>query len=352
MKRNILILITAFILAGLLAYPPTSLAQEKWDKNKAPMPTPRSHLCTSVVNGLIYAIGGGAGQIAAGNDVQTPVASFEVYNPATDQWTKKKDMSIARKWFVTIVVNGKIYVIGGRTAVERRGKKIEKTVASVEEYDPATDTWTKKADVPVPRDRGTAAFVNGKIYLISGGQNVGGLTPKVEVYDLATDTWADGTPIPTRRLRLSGGVLNGKIYVFGGFKKENHWVEIVEEYDPATNTWTRKADMPTPRWRLSPSTPAAGGRFYVIGGENNGQIVPSTEEFDPAKNVWTKRKKMPTPRDALATAVVKGKIYAIGGWDGNNVLGTVEEYTPDGWPFAVSPQGKLAITWGAIKTTD
>lgn len=61
---------------------------------------------------------------------------------------------------------------------------------------------------------------------------------------------------------------------------------------------------------------------------------------------------MPTPRFNLSTAVVNGKIYAIGGRLRDKLSATssaVEEYTPEGWPFAVSPQDKLPATWGEIK---
>jgi hypothetical protein len=38
----------------------------------------------------------------------------------------------------------------------------------VEEYDPATDTWTKKSDMPTARFALTSSAVNGKIYAIGG----------------------------------------------------------------------------------------------------------------------------------------------------------------------------------------
>ena len=59
MKRYFVILITAFILTGLLGYPSLSPAQPggKWSK-KADMPTVRSDLALSVGSNLIYAMGG------------------------------------------------------------------------------------------------------------------------------------------------------------------------------------------------------------------------------------------------------------------------------------------------------
>jgi len=54
----------------------------------------------------------------------------------------------------------------------------------VEEYDPAMDTWTRKADMPTARSALSTSAVNGKIYAIGG--YVGGGTPlsTVEEYDL------------------------------------------------------------------------------------------------------------------------------------------------------------------------
>jgi hypothetical protein len=74
------------------------------------------------------------------------------------------------------------------------------------------------------------------------------------------------------------------------------------------------------------------------------------EEYNPVTDTWKKKAKMPTARAWLSTSVVNGKIYAIGGSvDAVVPLSTVEEYTPEGWPFSVSPQGKLAMMWGQLK---
>jgi hypothetical protein len=42
-------------------------------------------------------------------------------------------------------------------------------MATVEEYDPATNTWTTKAPMPTARESlGLAAASNGKIYAVGG----------------------------------------------------------------------------------------------------------------------------------------------------------------------------------------
>ena len=342
MKRNFGIFILLLMLTGLLSSASMSLAQgDKWIKKKD-IPTARSELSASVVNGLIYVIGGWDGA--------QPLTTVEVYNSATNTWKQVADIPTARRRHSTSVVNGKIYVFGGFTTVERRGVKKQKTLSTVEEYDPATNTWAKKADMPSSRWALTTSALNGKIYAIGGATNVGGTTTLVEVYDPATDTWAKGTPLLDKRWALTSSVVNGKIYAFGG--EDFGPQPFVEEYDPATDKWTRKKEMPAPRKWLAPTSPAAGGKIYVIGGQDGNQPVSIVEEYDPATDRWSKKRNMATARPSLVTVAVKGKIYAIAGGGeaaGQQSFVNVEEYTPEGWPFVVSPQGKLATAWGTIK---
>jgi len=194
-------------------------------------------------------------------------------------------MSAARGWLSSSVVNGKIYAFGGASRYK------DPPLSTVEEYDPATDTWTRKADMPTARACVSTSAVNGKIYAIGG-------TP--------CNPWYRG-------------------------------LSTVEEYDPATDTWTKKADMPTGRTYFS--TSVVNGQIYAIGGltTRNNHLSP-VEEYDPATDTWTRKADMPTARSGLATSVVNGKIYAIGGWAvGSTNLSTVEEYDPN--PLVVDFNG-------------
>ncbi|MBC8233146.1 galactose oxidase [bacterium] len=339
MKTNFTFL-AGLVLIGLLGI--ASLATSaKWEK-KADMPTPRWALSTSAVNGKIYAFGGAAsGWLPAGYPPKV-----EVYDPATDTWEKKADMPNPRAWFSTSVVNERIYVIGGST--------FPIPLLMLEEYNPATDTWTRKADMPAPRSELSTSVVNGKIYAI-GGATENSIFPNVFEYDPATDTWTKKVDMPAPRAGPSTCVVNGKIYAIGGKTVVVSWqgLRSVFEYDPVTDTWTRKADMPTSRVHLS--TGVINEKIYAIGGVLLGPGPLSTVEiYDPQTDTWTKGVDMPTGRTDISANVVNGKIYVVGGATGfpQFALSTVEEYTPEGWKpdaFSVSPQGKVAKTWGEIK---
>jgi len=109
---------------------------------------------------------------------------------------------------------------------------------------------------------------------------VSGNMIEVEVYDPSTDTWEKKDDMPLPRT-TSTCVANGKIYAVGG-TNENSILSITQEYDPATDTWTRKADMPTAR---NTAITAVNGKIYAIGGiiVSGGEplSVPTVEEYDP-----------------------------------------------------------------------
>ena len=297
-------------LIVLLSISAMSRAQEGTWTKKADMPTARWILSTnsSVVNGKIYVIGG-----TTGNPNSAGATSIvEAYDPVTDTWTRKADMPTARWGLATSAVNGKIYAIGGNSGG---------AIGTVEEYNPATDTWIKKADMPTARSRLAAVVVNGKIYAIRG-DGVGDLA--VEEYDPAIDTWIKKADMPTPRFYLAASVVNGKIYAIGG---NAGGASIVEEYDPSTNTWTKKADIPG---RSRFSTSAVNGIIYAFGGSRGGigGSLATVEAYDPATNTWTVATEMPTARGWLSTSAVNGIIYTIGGArvTGGSPTSTVEAY--------------------------
>jgi RNA polymerase sigma factor (sigma-70 family) len=256
---------------------------DKWS-SKSPMPTARIiNSSVSVVDGIIYAIGGG-----------NMIPTVEAYDPKIDKWVKKADMNVGRNNLCTCVVNGRIYAIGGLG-----GNPAALTpLSALEEYDPVKDMWTKKSDMPTPRDSLCAAAVKGKIYVIGGesvfGADWGPGLSILEEYDPTTDKWTRKADMLTPRLGVTAVVLNDKIYVIGG-RDTKPFYPIVEIYDPATDKWTSAPNMQSPR--AFPGCCELNGKIYAIGGWNVDSALSSVEEYDPegkVSQVIPSRSKMPT----------------------------------------------------------
>lgn len=92
--------------------------------------------------------------------------------------------------------------------------------------------WSTKLPMPTPRKAlGVATGSNGKIYAI-GGENATNYLATVEVYDPATNTWVRATSMPTTRNALGAtAATSGKIYAMGGYNSTGY-LKTVEEYDP------------------------------------------------------------------------------------------------------------------------
>jgi N-acetylneuraminic acid mutarotase len=125
----------------------------------APIPIGGDHLGSAVVNGIWYTVGGEHDH----GTLYTQHSYVFAYDPSTDTWARKADIPIARSHIEggTFVINGNIYVMGGQT--DHLGM-----TADVEEYDPINDVWWKLAALPGVRKGVAGAFYNGQIFLIAG----------------------------------------------------------------------------------------------------------------------------------------------------------------------------------------
>ena len=271
------------------------------------LPGERILTADAEVNGIIYTIGGWAGD---GDQVFDTVFAFD---PVTNDWTTKTNMPTPRGQAAAAVVDGKIYVIGGAIDTDFTASNM------VEIYDPASDSWEAGTDMPAARWSPAAVAVDGKIYVIGGGTgDVLGdwsVYSGVQVYDPAGDSWDTAADMPTARANLSASVVDSRIYAVGGLS-ESGFSPKLEVYDPATDSWTIAADMPTPRGSLATAT--VDGKVYAIGGlaskgGNFASVAYEVEVYDPSNDSWEQSTRMPNARWGLGAAVVDDTIYLIGG---------------------------------------
>jgi N-acetylneuraminic acid mutarotase len=138
---------------------------------RADTPTPRSHMTVSAVGTKIYAIGGAA-RIVAGRSGEW-LALLEVYDSATDRWARAADLPTPRVVPSSSVVDGRIYVMGGefhrgKTSSTEELLRTTRTLSVVEVYDPASGRWTRGADLATSRGWFSTSVLNGKVYVVGG----------------------------------------------------------------------------------------------------------------------------------------------------------------------------------------
>jgi N-acetylneuraminic acid mutarotase len=292
----------------------------------ATMPLPRSEHAVAEFNGKIWVLGGyPPGRL--------PSDLVQIYDPATSRWSLGPRLPQPIHHTHVAAVGGKIYLLGGEIEGASTGKP-EKFVADTWVHDPAVGGWAKRAPMPTARGGGGKAVIDGKIY-VAGGRPPGGSA--FEVYDPATDIWEKLPDLPTQRNHLAMVALNGKIVVAGGRTGPGAMaerVDAVEIYDPKTRRWTKGAPLPAPRGGITGA--AHAGCMFVFGGEGERThvlgLTPNTYGYDPRANRWTKLPDLPIAVHGLkGSAVIDGRIFLPGGGitlGGNSGTNAMQVYRP------------------------
>lgn len=351
------------MLFGLLTTALLFMAVSNADANKwqiiSELPTLRTGFATAVVDGKIYLIGGTPFQNRRG---PYGLSTVEVYDPQTNSWEQVADMPTPRTKAKTAVVNGTIYVCGGYNGADNRLVNL-KFLDIVEAYDPQNDTWTRKQGMSGGRVGFGMGVVADKIYSMGGYVHLLDLEPEapwridlVEAYDPATDTWMKRAKMQRRRDGFGVGVVNNHIYAIGGSGwpqagPGGPFLKVIEAYNPKINRWEWKNEMPDPR--LAFSTVVLDDVIHLIGGFTWQNRVPqymaTVDTYHPETEEWNNIPPMPIPVLPFDAAVANGNIYVFGGTGENKVNFASVMVFGTGFR-AVTANDKLPTHWGALKT--
>lgn len=117
------------------------------------------------------------------------LASAEIYDPSTSRGYAANSMAQGRQRHAAVTLtDGRVLVAGG-IVLHKEHLHGFRTIASVEVYDPSTDTWSSADSMADARHNHTAALLpDGKV-LVVGGSNGARPLDSAEVYDPLTDAW-------------------------------------------------------------------------------------------------------------------------------------------------------------------
>jgi hypothetical protein len=294
-----------------------------------PMPKVTEQGATAVYDGTIYVIGG-APFIAPAppGDFHEP-NEVDAYDSIKKEWTAKRGMPVSMLGPIAETIGDKIYVV----AVRNFGYF---PINGLYTYDPLMDQWAAKPPRPTDKVAIAAATVNGLLYVIDGtitinpnGTDYGPSTlethSNLEIYDPATESWTAGAPLP---ITLDGGrtcVFSDQIYLFAGASGDDRSSREIFVYDTKSNTWTAKAPMPFARQGFE--CVVVDDHAYLVGGRAaDWSFVDSVDRYDPFTETWSAPTRLPTPRSELSAAAVGRRIFTINGHK-NIVVGGVNQAT-------------------------
>ena len=287
---------------------PVAWAQSTSDVwgERAPLLAARSEMAINTVGGRIYALGGYPGTRITTTEVQ-------VWDAQTDSWSLGPALPQPLHHTMTAVLDGRLYLIGGEAGNPSNTNAFQNGVYVLDEQ---AGAWLPRAPMPTQRSAGGTGVIDGKLYVVGGRPPHGA---DFAVYDPTSDTWTTLPNMPTQRNHLGVGAMDGKLYVAGGRfggGVGSEMTDILEIYDPATNTWTRGPALLAPRAGVASTV--ANGCLYLIGGEGNTSdprgIFDRNELFDPGAQSWRSLDPLPTPMHGLTgAAFLDGWIHVPGG---------------------------------------
>jgi Kelch motif len=305
----------ALAAIALLAPAPAGAAAEPSWRQLAEAPNPRQE--------VTYVALGSAAYLTAGNE-----RSQDRYDILTDTWQPVAPLPPA--------FDGLDHVGGvalGDTAVYAGGLMRWEypfpVAGPVAIYNPGTNSFSAGAEMPSPRAAGGVAAWNG-LLIYAGGIGPQGSVASVDAYDPGSNSWTHLQDLPRSRDHFQLVFAGGALYAIGGrvTSEGSHGILIDDlvavdrltlPADPAnlaSATWTAGVtELPTPRGGLGVA--AVGDCIYAIGGEVTGAPAPGvtgvTESYDTASDEWRELPPLETPRHGIEAAVSGQTILVAGG---------------------------------------
>lgn len=229
--------------------------------------------------GKLYVIGG----IQYGH-MSGAVNWFDEFDPETNTFKQMPDAPHARDHVNAVVVDNKLYLIGGRVSSRATGDDFNLTTSEVDMYDFVTGQWqtlSKTSNLPTPRAGANVVAVGDNI-LVIGGESGAQTTAhaEVELFNTNSQVWSS---LPQLELgRHSGGaaVLNDHVIAATGSGNRGGAPELgnFESLHFSAEKSDCEADAPLPTKLFAP-----------VSIDISGPMVTETDQVNPFTDyvMWT-----------------------------------------------------------------
>nr|XP_033802183.1 kelch-like protein 13 isoform X2 [Geotrypetes seraphini]XP_033802184.1 kelch-like protein 13 isoform X2 [Geotrypetes seraphini]XP_033802185.1 kelch-like protein 13 isoform X2 [Geotrypetes seraphini] len=254
---------------------------------------------------------------------------LRMYDEKAHEWKSLAPMDAPRYQHGIAVIGNFLYVVGGQSNYDTKGKT---AVDTVFRFDPRYNKWMQVASLNEKRTFFHLSALKGHLYAV-GGRNAAGELATVECYNPRMNEWSYVAKMNEPHYGHAGTVFGGLMYISGGITHDTFQKELMC-FDPDTDKWTQKAPMTTVRGLHCMCT--VGDKLYVIGGNHfrgtsDYDDVLSCEYYSPSLDQWTPIAAMLRGQSDVGVAVFENKIYVVGGYSWNNrcMVEIVQKYDPE-----------------------
>jgi N-acetylneuraminic acid mutarotase len=302
-------------LSSCLRYDPVSRA---WAPAASLVTGRFNHTVTLLGNGKVLVAGGLAGG-------SSTLRSAEIYDPVSDAWSSAGNMLTARSGHTaTLLASGKVMVTGG-IGLPVFPAFVGSPLASAELYDPASNTWSAAPAMAEPRQGHSATPVPNSLSTFGGGLLVlggtGTTTPLAtgQSFSITFNSWAPTPLLPYARTGHTATPLaNGKVLVLGRTSPAGY--PTADLFNPGTGSWavSRPPNMATDRSGHQ-ATLLLNGDVLVTGGDDSSGPLASFEIYRPSTNLWlalNSTSMLSTRTSHTATRLPDGSVLAAFGANG------------------------------------
>ncbi len=240
-------------------------AADEWNEGPS-LPEPRHHPYLVSTGSELFSIGG---FVAANGGRWSGSTDILRLDETAGSWVRVADLLTPQSETVAVHIDGKIYIASGRapTGTLNADWDHQGDMDTLQVFDPATLDVSFGPSASVRRNSAAGAVIDGKLYVVGGRVVGGGNVTANEVFDPATGLWTTLAPMPNAQGGIAAAALDWRLYIFGGefFGAGGSGVHRESwEYDPANDAWSPIAEMPVPRHGLGAVT--IGNEVFVLAG--------------------------------------------------------------------------------------
>jgi hypothetical protein len=298
---------------------------DTWSQSGSMLQGSYDHTAVRLQNGKVLVVGGytrSALPDSIGNYTVTgTLARTELFDPATQLWTASGALSQARVGHtLTMLLSGNSIAIGGATNAANSAATVSDLV---EQYSPASGTWTSLTALPSARRLHTTTLLSdGRLLILGGYDSSGAATNSCWLFNLSTNLFTMcATQLFARAGHSATLLSDGKVFVDGGASPVTAAATI---YDPASNTWSNAN---------AAETAAVGNRSQIERNANSvvsviGAAYESYTLGNPTDIFSAKVRRYFTGTNEAVTVgsiglaaptltqLNDGRVLAVGGYDG------------------------------------